>query len=123
MHITGICKIPDTTNLVTFASSAGQAWGRWQGTPPTDSSCFVEVDIPDPVSAWEPAQGIDALTGTAEEVLDVCAVVDSVDHDGIVALRLASDIILVEWEAVERPSPGERIQFSTSRVELYPYQL
>ncbi|APS21871.1 hypothetical protein TK78_25345 [Streptomyces sp. Tue 6075] len=123
MHITGICKIPDTTELVTFASSAGQAWGRWQGTPPTDSSCLVEVDIPDPVTVWESTQGTDALTGAAEEILSVCAVVDSVDHDGIVALRLASDLILVEWEAVDPPSPGERIQFSTSRVELYPYKL
>lgn len=123
MRITDIDKIPGTAELVTFASSAGQAWGRWQGTPLTDSSCFVEVDIPDPVTAWEPAQGADALTGTAEEILNVCAVVDSVDHDGIVALRLASDIILVAWEAIDRPSPGERIQFSTSRVELYPYQL
>ncbi|MFI1780052.1 hypothetical protein [Streptomyces rubiginosohelvolus] len=84
---------------------------------------MVEVDIPDPVTTWEPTQGTDALAGAAEEILSVCAVVDSVDHDGIVALRLASDIILVEWEAVDRPSAGERIHFSTSRVELYPYQL
>lgn len=123
MHITGIRKIPDATELVTFTSSAGQAWGRWHGSPPTGSSGFVEVDIPDPVTTWEPAHGPDALAGTPETDLNVCAVVDSVDNDGIVALRIDSAIILTEWEAVERPSPGEWIQFSTSRVELYPYKL
>ncbi|MET9768638.1 hypothetical protein [Streptomyces sp. NPDC006415] len=123
MQITDMRKIPGTTELVTFTSSAGHAWGRWHGTPPADSSCSVEVDIPDPVTEWEPAQGPDALTGAAGTDLNICAVVDSMDSDGIVALRLASAIILVEWEATEHPSPGERIQFSTSRVGIYPYKL
>lgn len=123
MHVTDICRIPETAGLVTFTSSAGQAWGRWQDASPVGSSCLVEVDLPDPVTAWQPAQGPDALAGTPGADLTVCAVVDSVDSDGIVALRLASAIVLVEWDATEIPSPGERIRFSTPRVELYPYKL
>ncbi|MGW4629391.1 hypothetical protein [Streptomyces rubiginosohelvolus] len=123
MHIADIREIPDSAGLVTFTGPAGRAWGRWHGDVPPVSSCFVEIDIPDSITNWESTQKPDILTGEPEEELTVCAVIDSVDEDGMVALRMNSDIILVEWEATQQAAPGDRIRFSTPTVDIYPYTL
>ncbi|MET9887764.1 hypothetical protein ABZZ20_32435 [Streptomyces sp. NPDC006430] len=43
--------------------------------------------------------------------------------EGVVALRLASDVLLVDWGGAEVPVPGERIRFAVRLAELYPYAL
>ncbi|MFD9405706.1 hypothetical protein ACFWBN_01615 [Streptomyces sp. NPDC059989] len=123
MHIVDIREIPGSPGSVTFTGSAGRAWGLWHGELPPDGSSHVEIDIPEPVTAWQPADSPDVLAGDPPADTTVCAVVDSVDEDGVVALRLASDIVLVDWEADGVPSAGERITFVTPGIELYPYTL
>lgn len=123
MQISDVREVPESAGLVTFRGPAGRAWGRWYGDLPPGSSCFVEIDIPNSITSWESAQEPDTLAGEPNEDLTVCAVVESVDEDGIVALRITSDIILVEWEAPEQVTPGQRIRFSTPSAEIYPYTL
>ncbi|MFD5421446.1 hypothetical protein ACFWJT_25880 [Streptomyces sp. NPDC127069] len=124
VHIVNVQAIEGTSNEVTFSSSIGQAWGHWHGDLPADGSAHVEIDIPEPVTTWQPAdRPADALVGRPRSVVTICALVESVDDDGVVALRLASDIVLVDWEAVVPPPVGERIILTTATVELYPYTI
>ncbi|KOU21912.1 hypothetical protein ADK52_22835 [Streptomyces sp. WM6372] len=84
----------------------------------------MEIDIPDAVATWTPADlSADVLVAAPQGDVTVCAVVDSVDDDGVVSLRLGSDIVLVDWEADALPSAGQRVLFVTPVIELYPYTI
>nr|WSX77837.1 hypothetical protein OH826_30755 [Streptomyces sp. NBC_00899] len=51
-------------------------------------------------------------------------IVESVEDDGVVALRVGSDVLLLELaEGSLTPEPGQAVFLSVPRIELYPYEL
>ncbi len=98
---------PGSPGGVTFTGPAGQAWGLWHGEPPPGGASHVEIDISEPVTTWQPEDSPDVLAGEPLSELTVCARVESVDEDGVVALRLASDIVHPPRDLVGDPNAVE----------------
>ncbi|MFD0317806.1 hypothetical protein [Streptomyces flavalbus] len=112
---------------ITFRSPLGQAWAQWSGTerPGAGDIANVEFDIPDEVGNWAPADGPDTLHSHApEEPVRIRGVVTSTDEDDpVVAVRCGTDILLVEFPPAHKPPLGARIEFTTPRINAYPYSL
>ncbi|MCC2279167.1 hypothetical protein LKL35_27615 [Streptomyces sp. ET3-23] len=123
-----IVQIIDTENsLVRFTSPAGSASGVWCGEQkPQLGNYNVEFEIPDEVQCWTLAQ---ASCGAIEDAGDrpgvsVTGMVERVDEDSVVTLRIQSDVLLIETPKNARmATPGTYLNFTAPFLELYPYQL
>ncbi|MFF4448346.1 hypothetical protein [Streptomyces sp. NPDC001502] len=108
---------------VVFSGPLGEAWGTWQGDEsPQLGPTNVELDIPDAIEKWTSTDATESLEGPLGAPLTFCGIVESVGDDGVAAIRMASDIVLVEI-GPPAPSPGQRIMFHVPRIDLYPYSL
>ncbi|WP_327401694.1 hypothetical protein OG194_16955 [Streptomyces sp. NBC_01288] len=121
---------------IAFRSPLGQAWARWcgSGTPRGGDAVDVEIDIPDDVVHWVPAEGPDALLAEAAEApVRIKGAVVAAAEDAVVSIRLGTDILLVEFATAghpdeqdrppDRPSIGNRIELSVPHIDVYPYSV
>ncbi|MFV8129080.1 hypothetical protein [Streptomyces syringium] len=117
------------TGAVEFTSPLGNAWGIWMGTQRPDPGTYhVEFEIPEQVDSWVPSEvpagRIEGEQQGHTQQVSVSGIVENVDDDFMVTLRVGTDVILVEM-APSAPAvhKGEPITFSAATLELYPYQL
>jgi|GEM_PF-801211 len=85
---------------VTFLSPYGQGEAEWRGQPPTLGQQYsVELELPQPL-AWgqeiTPASDPTPAVGTEEDGHFMVALVEQVDEDGCVTVRVGSSIVLLE---------------------------
>ncbi|MGW0703783.1 hypothetical protein ACWD0A_31655 [Streptomyces sp. NPDC002867] len=104
-------------------------WGllhaRWHGTVPPGLH-DVEIDVPDAVTSWCPAEGPDLLENMQPNgPFRLRGSIEYLAEDERVAgLRLGGDVVLLEFTDEARlPRPGDRIEFVTPSIVLYPYEL
>ncbi|MEV4872194.1 hypothetical protein [Streptomyces syringium] len=114
---------------VEFSSPAGNAWGAWKGRGyPSPGTYHVEFEIPEEITSWEPSGTTEGKIegewhGMARHV-SISGVVENVDDDAVVSLRVGTDVVLVEMASCARTvHAGEAITFKTPALDLYPYQL
>ncbi|MFF4225691.1 hypothetical protein ACFYZH_22915 [Streptomyces abikoensis] len=114
------------SRAVCFSSPVGSGQGIWRGEGPPETGAYdVEFDVPDVVRSW----GLVASSGRGIEGVDgfgvsVTGVVERIDDDSVVALRLETDVLLVEiLDGVRPVAVGDRLRFTASGLELYPYEL
>ncbi|MGW1197291.1 hypothetical protein ACWD4B_15860 [Streptomyces sp. NPDC002536] len=125
--ITGI--LDAKSRLVSFNSPAGNASGVWRGeSEPTLASYTVECEVPDEVNEWtltqSPYQGIRESRTLHGARIVLTGLAERVDDDSVVALRIQTDILLVELpNAVRKVKPGESLTFAAPPLELFPYEL
>ncbi|CAG7649656.1 hypothetical protein [Actinacidiphila bryophytorum] len=85
----------------------------------------MEIEIPDPASvhqAQQPLAPTGFLADSEEGGAIVSGAVESVADDGVVALRVGDDVILLELtEDSLVPGLGQVVSLSVARIELYPY--
>ena len=120
---------------IVFRGPLGQAWARWRGavTPSVGDAVDVEIDLPDDIVNWVHAEGPDALLMNAPGApVRITATVAEDAEDAVVALRVGSDILLVEFATAGYPeeqgrpgklSIGDRIELSVPHVDVYPYSV
>ncbi|MBW5481791.1 hypothetical protein [Streptomyces bambusae] len=118
-----ISSLIGQSRRVVFSGPLGEAWGTWRGDePPQLGPANVELDIPDVIEKWTAVDVAESLEGSLGAPLAVCGTVESISDDGVAAIRVASDIVLVEL-GPPTPSPHQRITFRVPRIDLYPYSL
>ncbi|MEU4210384.1 hypothetical protein AB0F13_10380 [Streptomyces sp. NPDC026206] len=116
-------------NVVYFESPAGSSAAVWRGTQePRPGTYAVELEIPDAVQSWSlrssPEERIVGVEEAGSTKASVTGVVERVDDDSVLVLRLKSDVLLVEMsEGAPKVAPGDCLTFTVSGLELYPYQL
>lgn len=140
MRIEILDVLDDTTGEhgpdIVFSAPAGRAWARWLGSevPRAGDAVDVEIDVPDDIENWALANAPDALLADAPgDPVRLRGVVAGVDADDpVVAVRIDTDIILVEFTPTDhpgqrtdpaRPSAGDHIEFTTARIDVYPYSV
>ncbi|MFE5019272.1 hypothetical protein [Streptomyces sp. NPDC056690] len=121
---------------IVFSTPAGRAWARWLGSevPRAGDAVDIEIDVPDDIENWALAEAPDALLGDAPGApVRLRGVVVGVDADDpVVAVRIDTDIVLVEFTPTDhpgdrtdpaKPSAGDHIEFTTARIDVYPYSV
>ncbi|MDI9886869.1 hypothetical protein QMZ92_21485 [Streptomyces sp. HNM0645] len=122
--ITEIVDARDRT--VAFTGPCGSAWGHWHGASDPETGVYnIELDIPEPVTDWRLTSGPDRISGDyAEGKVRLRGTVQSVDDDGVVALRIDTDIVLIEaGRGSSGVNIGDSVEFETPDMHLYPYAL
>ncbi|MCC3778793.1 hypothetical protein [Streptomyces sp. UNOB3_S3] len=114
------------SGAVCFSSPVGRGQGIWRGEGSPETGAYdVEFDVPDVVRSWglvaSPGWGIEGVDGFG---VSVTGAVERIDDDSVVALRLEADVLLVEiLDGVRPVAVGDRLRFTASGLELYPYEL
>ncbi|MFF9673557.1 MULTISPECIES: hypothetical protein [Streptomyces] len=121
--------------MIAFRGTSGQAWARWCGAdiPQVGALVDVEFDVPDEVSQWTIADGPAIMTSDFPgSPVRIKGVVASVADNSVVALQVDTDIVLVEFAGTmnsvqshqtAKPRLGDCIEFTTHRLDLYPYSV
>ncbi|GAA2735504.1 hypothetical protein GCM10010360_29380 [Streptomyces nogalater] len=121
--------------VVAFRGTSGQAWGQWCGseTPQVGALADVEFDVPEEITQWTTADGPTMMTSDfPTSPVRIRGIVASVAEDSVVALRVDTDIVLVEFTGsmnsaqphqAEEPRLGDCIEFTTPRIDLHPYSV
>ncbi|GHF30479.1 hypothetical protein GCM10010359_35730 [Streptomyces morookaense] len=127
VNIEVIRTVDPENRRVQFTSPAGSASGMWcDELEPQPGNYDVEFEIVGEVQRWDHAQ---PSRGRIEDAGDrpgvsITGMVERVDEDFTVALRVQSDILLIETPEHAPPvAPGTYLCFTVSCLELYPYQL
>lgn len=120
--------LDEERGLVEFTSAVGRARAQWMGTeaPRCGAQYRVEVEIPDEVSGARarPPLPPGFLTGDPGDGTVVSGTVEEVADDGVVALRVGSDVVLLEMaEGEALPEAAQTMSVRVPRIELYPYEL
>ncbi|MEI5008337.1 hypothetical protein RB196_14280 [Streptomyces sp. PmtA] len=127
MRITVTEILDAQERIVAFAGPSGSAWGRWRGeSDPVAGVYDIEMEIPEPVSDWRLTSGADKISGEySDRKVRLRGTVQSVDEeDGVVALRVDTDIVLIEaGRDSSRVSIGASLEFETPDMHLYPYMV
>ncbi|GGP59187.1 hypothetical protein [Streptomyces abikoensis] len=114
------------SGAVCFSAPVGRGRGLWRGAVPPEVGAYdVEFEVPDVVRSWGlvPSAGW-GVEGDDEGGVSVTGVVERIDDDSVVALRIQSDVLLVEILDGPRPvAVGDCLRFTAPRLELYPYEL
>jgi hypothetical protein len=108
IHVNHIRDVHEGTTTVDFESKLGRAWAHWIGAIPDENADYdVELEVPD-ILTW----GLEITETTASDSIfekegGVCLVgrVLSLGDDGVAAIRLRDDIVLVEIADAPRPIP------------------
>ncbi|RLU90394.1 hypothetical protein CTZ27_20885 [Streptomyces griseocarneus] len=128
MRIT-ITKILDIeAKKVEFTCAAGSSWGRWRGEEAPELGVFdVELEIGEEVEQWfpapSPAEEIDAGGPDAARSIALSGVVERVDDDSVLTLRIQKDLVTIELAGRDRPSQGDGISLKVKNLDIYPYWL
>lgn len=125
IEITGI--LDTESKLVAFTSPAGRASGVWrdESTPELCKSA-VEFEVPDEVHSWALASSqhheLTREQAASGGGVTVTGTVETIGDDSVVALRVYSDILLVEIPKASRAvKPGDSLTFTVPVLEIYPY--
>lgn len=114
------------TVTVRFSSEFGEATASWIGAcPPTNTEHDVEFSIAEPIFIWQRNEGAKDKTDLIEMTHDgvrICAKVDGVDADGLVALRLRDSLIQVESRG-PTPPIGIHVCIVVKAITLFPYNI
>ncbi len=127
IEITGV--LDAEARKVQFTCVAGGAWGFWKGEEgPGVGTYDVEFEIDEEVPSWShsPSSQGDFSAGQPGETdwISVSGVVERVDDDSVVTLRIRTDLVMIEMvDASGVLAQGDSITFSVKSLDLYPYQL
>ncbi|MFI9252824.1 hypothetical protein [Streptomyces sp. NPDC053069] len=93
----------------------------------------VEIEIPDEIAQWAVVDGPAVVASDAPgSPVRIRGAVAAVDEDSVTAVRVGADIVLVEFadplnstqpDQARRPGVGDFIEFTTPRIEVYPYSV
>lgn len=93
----------------------------------------VEVDIPDEATQWVTVDGPGAMvSGDPGSPVRIRGVVAGANEDSMVAVRVGADIVLVVFADPansvqpghdDKPMVGNSIEFTTARIDVYPYSV
>ncbi|MFI6357949.1 hypothetical protein ACIBJF_36200 [Streptomyces sp. NPDC050743] len=121
--------------MVAFSSACGLAWAQWCGSemPRVGMPVNAEIEIPDEIDQWAIVDGPDVVASDAPgSPVRIRGAVAAVDEDSVTAIRVGADIVLVEFtdplnstqpDQALRPGVGDFIEFTTPRIEVYPYSV
>ncbi|MEU2931131.1 hypothetical protein ABZ636_40065 [Streptomyces sp. NPDC007251] len=114
--------------MVAFSGTSGRAWAQWCGSemPQVGALVDVEVDVRDEITQWAIVDGQAAMASdTPRSPVRIRGVVAAVAEDSMVAVRVAADIVLVEFAgpANSKPTVGDFIEFRTPRIDVHPYSV
>lgn len=102
---------------------AGSALWRGEGDPVTGVPVHVELEVPDEVD-WERIAITPSGAGAQavpDDALLLSGVVEHLDDDGVVTLRVAGSIVLVETVGTPPPGvDGKPFTLAVRRAEVYP---
>lgn len=108
---------------VRFVMAFGASVALWHGEPPEQREYDVELEVPETLEWGRTILCVDAAAqpaiSTVEAGVRICGTLDSVDEDGVIAVRLGPSIFLVETIG-EMPAVGSRICLTTEGLELFP---
>lgn len=96
------------TAMVTFESALGRASALWMGPAPEEGAEYdVEVEVPGVVTWGSEISETLAEESICEEDGRVCLVgrVQSLSDDGVAAIQLGGDVVLVELADAPRAIP------------------
>lgn len=103
----------DGTTVVTFECLVGAGIARWKGgasLPVVGQSYHVELDVDQELekdrNVSVSAKGSHALS-YREEIVTIQGMVEQVDYDGLVCLRLSQDCLIMLEAAQGAFQPGE----------------
>lgn len=99
---------------VRFSCAAGRAEGRWVGEPPLPGEHDVELEVSGAVAPAE--------AGERLEPGRLVARVERVDDDGVVVLRLAGGLVVLD-EAGPATVVGGFVKVADAIFELFPVAL
>ncbi|MEU3355705.1 hypothetical protein [Streptomyces sp. NPDC037389] len=93
--------------------------------PPETKAYDVEFEVPDVVRSWglvpSPGWGIEDADGAG---LSITGVVERIDDDSVVTLRIQADVLMVEMpDGAGEVAYGDWLKFVVSGLELFPYEL
>lgn len=96
---------------VRFSCSAGRAYARWVGEPPTPGAHDVRLEVSGLVSP--------AGAGERLEPGRLVARVEAIDDDGVVLLRLGDGLVVLD-EAGPATVVGAFVEVSKALFEMVP---
>jgi hypothetical protein len=103
---------------ITFANESISGRGSWQGDLPPVQGTHCEVDLELPRAlVW--GETVGAGDAPADQAVWY-AQVEGELADGVLPLKIGSAICLVEIEAQDVFTIGERVWLIPSEIELYP---
>lgn len=124
-------KILDITEeqqniYINFHSHCGNGVGRWEGgTPPKEGKVYtVEFDI-DIIISSSNSQKSDReaeYIDTIDECLYICGIAESIDEDGMIFFRIATDcLLMVESVFVEKTPTNSKLEFFVTKKNVGIY--
>ena len=123
VHVETVEQVDDQV-LVSFTCSVGQGRAVWRASyePEEAHDYEAEFSVQDPLKDWSLKAGVVpselALRGTN---MRFTGVVDEVDEDGVVYVRLARDcLIMLDGVDVEVGSSAT-FEVPVQQVELFPF--
>ena len=111
LRVKRIVEIKPDAATVSFSTHLGDASGQWVGELPTVGGNYeVEIEVPG-VLKWntEISETQRTVESVFEENSQVCIVgrLQSIDDDGVAAIQLCNDILLVEIVGTPSSIPCE----------------
>lgn len=123
--VTGVAEHRDGAPGVAFSCAIGSAVARWQGKtqePHVGAEYDVELDIDDVLRPGDTLQLIESSQAAikhSEEVNEIIGLVEAVDDDGMLFVRLSPDcLMMVEITHQERLGPGQWLRMRVPRQAL-----
>jgi hypothetical protein len=112
---------------VRFSCSAGTATAAWAGERPVRGHEYdVECDVPGVVE-WDagirPSDQYDDLVVERGGRIFLRGRLEGVDADGVLALRIAESLVLIEADGNSPAASGARVQLEVPGITLYPTHL
>lgn len=121
IHVSNIREVQAGAATIIFDSPLGRAYGCWVGEVPDEGASYeVELEVPG-VLTWG-AEIAETMAGESifEEGGRVCLIgcVQSLGADGVAAIRLGNDIVLVEIAGVPSTVP-RRVIVRVPQINLF----
>jgi hypothetical protein len=119
----------ETRPYLDFRCKYGLGWGRWMGgeLPKIGDVTHVEIDLSENILRWRESAAVDLLATTMRPMGDVIVIagrVERISEDGIIDLRLGTDLVLLETsDGFLDAREGGGIELEVSCLDLYPTEL